>query len=36
VKIITVLVITGKTYIEGNWGLRFADSQRVNPKSGLW
>jgi hypothetical protein len=35
VKIVTIVVIIGKTYIEENWGWRFIDSQRVNPKSGL-
>jgi len=34
-KIITVLVIIDKSYIEENWGWRFVDSQRVNPESGL-
>jgi len=34
-KMITVLVIIGKTYIEENWGWRFVDSERVNSESGL-
>jgi hypothetical protein len=32
VKIVTVLVIIGKTYIEENWGWRFVDSQRIRPE----